>query len=134
MSSLPAPLPYCDLGLVAVIDADPRSQRSTVQLLQKLGARVEVHASGADFLATVEAHVPAGLVAEARLADMPAADLISELRHRGLQIPTIILSTDADIATAVAVIRAGAIDFVERPFLDQAIRKHAPMMLGTPPE
>lgn len=112
--SAPAPL-------VCVVDSDPALRRQVQALLRTLGARTAGYASAAEFLATLPTAVPSCLIVDSRLPDMPGLALLQELRARGLQVPTILLSDDADVTGAVAAMRAGALDFVEKPYIDRAL-------------
>ena len=55
------------------------------------------------------------------LPGMNGMELLRELRNRGIPAPTILISDDSDIPTAVDAIRAGAADFIERPFIDRVL-------------
>jgi len=107
--------------LVCVVDPDPAVRRSVAALLRSLGAEVEGYATAREFLARLPTAVPVCVVAESRLPDMSGVALLQELRARGLKIPTILLSTDADVSGAVAAMRAGALDFIEKPYIDRAL-------------
>jgi two-component system, LuxR family, response regulator FixJ len=121
MSSCPVEEPLRHAGLVCVVDPDPAIRRSVAALLRALGAEVEGYATAREFLARLSTAVPLCVVAESRLPDMSGIALIQELRARGLQIPTILLSADADVNGAVTAMRAGALDFIEKPYIDRAL-------------
>lgn len=121
MSSCPVEEPLRHAGLVCVVDPDPAIRRSVAALLRALGAEVEGYATAGEFLARLPTAVPLCVVAESRLPDMSGIALIQELRARGLQIPTILLSADADVNGAVTAMRAGALDFIEKPYIDRAL-------------
>ncbi len=108
-------------ALICVVDPDPATQRSVGALLRALGAEVEVYATAREFLAQLPSAVPVCVVAESRLPDMTGIALLQELRARGLKIPTILLSADADVSGAVQAMRAGALDFIEKPYIDRAL-------------
>ena len=90
-------------------------------LLRALGAEVEGYATAREFLAQLPKAVPVCVVAESRLPDMSGVALMQELRARGLRIPTILMSSDADVSGAVTAMRAGALDFIEKPYIDRAL-------------
>ncbi len=107
--------------LVCIVDPDPTLQRSVKKLLIALGARVECFASARELLARLPSDIPNCIIAEARLAEMSGLALLQELRARGLYIPVILLSADADVTSAVTAMRAGALDFIEKPYIDRAL-------------
>ena len=121
MSSCPVEIPLRHAALVCVIDPDPAVRRSVAALLGALGAEVEGFATAREFLARLPTEMPACIVAENRLPDMSGVALLQELRARGLRIPTILLSADADVSGAVTAMRAGALDFIEKPYIDRAL-------------
>jgi FixJ family two-component response regulator len=121
MSSRPVETRPQHAALVCIVDPDPAVRRSVAALLQALGAQVEGYATAREFLARLPSAMPACLVAENRLPDMSGIALLQELRARGLRIPTILLSTDADVSGAVTAMRAGAVDFIEKPSIDRAL-------------
>ena len=106
---------------MCVVDPDPAVRRSVAELLRPLGVEVEGYATAREFLAHLPDAVPACLVTESRLPDMSGIALLQEVRARGLGIPTILLSADGDIAGAVTAMRAGALDFIEKPYIDRAL-------------
>ncbi len=121
MSCCPVELPPRRAALVCVVDPDPNVRRSVAALLRPLGAEVEGYPTAREFLARLPSEVPVCVVAECRLPDMSGLALLQELRARGLKIPTILLSADADVAAAVSAMRAGALDFIEKPYIDRAL-------------
>jgi two-component system response regulator FixJ len=116
--------------LVCVVDGDARVRRRLEKLLERLGAEVRSYATAGEFLASLATAEPACVVADAALADLNGRELLAELRARGLSIPTVLLSGDADIASAVGAIRAGAVDFIEKPYIDRALVGHVSAILG----
>jgi two-component system response regulator FixJ len=116
--------------LVSVVDPDPVVRRNLERLLARLGAEVEAHATGAAFLAALAVRVPVCLVTAARLPDLSAVRLQAELRRLGYAVPTVVMSENGDVADAVASLRDGAIDVLEKPFIDQALATHIGTLLG----
>jgi two-component system response regulator FixJ len=107
--------------LVCIVDPDLAVQRSITSLLTALGARVECCATARELLARLPSDIPVCVIAEARLPDLTGLALLQELRARGLKIPVILLSSDADVTSAVGAMRAGALDFIEKPYIDRAL-------------
>jgi two-component system response regulator FixJ len=121
MSSRAFQLSMQTAPLVSVIDPDASVRRSVSKLLHALGAQVECYATAKEFLDHLPTAIPAVVIAEARLPDLSGLTLLQELRGRGLDIPVILLSSDADVTSAVTAMRAGALDFIEKPFIDRAL-------------
>ncbi len=121
MSSQAADLVMKTATVVSVVDPDANVRRSVAKLLRALGAQIEEFATAREFLDRLPTTIPVVLIAEARLPDMPGLTLLQELRARGLEMPVILLSSDADVTSAVTAMRAGALDFIEKPFIDRAL-------------
>ena len=121
MASRPVDIPPQQAALVCVVDPDAAVRRSVAVLLRPLGASVEGYATAREFLARLPSAVPVCVVVESGLPDMPGIALLQELRARGLNIPTILLSAEADVKGAVSAMRAGALDFIEKPYIDRAL-------------
>ena len=116
--------------LVCVVDADPEVRRNVRTLLTTLGADTRGYATAREFLASLSTEVPVCVVADMHLPDLSGIELLEQLRARDLHVPTILLATDADIAAAVTAIRAGAIDFIEKPYIDRALVAQVVPILG----
>jgi two-component system response regulator FixJ len=121
MSTCPAVTVPHSAPLVCLVDPDPATQRDVQALLATLGAELRVYGDARDFLASLPREVPVCVIAESRLPDLTGLALLQELRARGLRIPTILLSSAGDVTGAVAAMRAGALDFVEKPFIDRVL-------------
>jgi FixJ family two-component response regulator len=111
-----------DRPVVAIADADPAIREGVRTLLATIGADVRGYACGNTLLQSLEEGVlPACIVADLALPGLGGLDLLKALRARGVRIPTILLSTDADVTSAVTAMRAGALDFIEKPYIDRAL-------------
>jgi FixJ family two-component response regulator len=121
MSSVPVNRSEKPAPLICVVDPDAATRRSVAALLHALGADVEGYATAREFLARLPSAVPVCVIADAHLPDMSGIALLQELRARGHRIPTILLSTDGDVTGAVDAMRAGALDFIEKPYIDRAL-------------
>jgi two-component system response regulator FixJ len=108
--------------VVCVVDADPAVRESVRALLGTLGAEVRGYARGHELLDALDnGAAPACIIADLALPDIGGLALLGELRARGVRVPTILLSTEADVSSAVSAMRAGALDFVEKPYIDRAL-------------
>ncbi len=121
MSSPPGELTTRRAPLVCVVDPDPAVRGRVGALLRALGADVEAFASAREFLARLPSVAPTCLIAERHLPDLPGIALLQELQARGLRIPTILMSSDADVGDAVEAMRAGALDYIEKPLIDRLL-------------
>lgn len=115
--------------LVCLVDPSPATRRSVSALVGSLGAEVTVYGTGEEFLASIAERLPACLIADTRLPDMSGLALLAELRARGIGIPAILLSSDDDVRGAVAAMRAGAVDCIEKPFIDSALANQVAKIL-----
>lgn len=108
--------------VVHVIDDDLDVRQSLAFLLSTAGHAVRVYDSAVAFLESARAGIPDGcIVSDIR---MPGMDGIELLRHlEGLQIglPVIVITGHGDVPMAVASMKAGAIDFIEKPFDDEVL-------------
>ncbi|MCZ8132435.1 MAG: response regulator [Steroidobacteraceae bacterium] len=107
--------------LVCVADGDAGVREGVRALLGTLGADVHGYATGGELLASLEVELPACVIADVSLPDMSGLELMAELRRRGIRVPTILLSSDAEVSGAVDAMRAGALDFIEKPYVDRAL-------------
>jgi len=100
---------------ILVVDDDDAVRDSIRALLESAGFAVTDYASAKAFL---QAGAPAGncLVADIRMPEMDGLELQEEITRRGLEIPVIIMTGHGDVPLAVRAMKAGAIDFIEKPF------------------
>lgn len=106
---------------IYVIDADSAVRDSLSSLLTLHGFRVEAYGSAAAFLGGKPLLPNACLVTEVHLPDMSGIELLTHLRSRAPELPVIFIANRSDVPTAVRAIRSGAVDFLEKPFLDRAL-------------
>lgn len=115
-------------SVVCVVDTDEALLQRLVDLLAPLGADVQTYRSGA---ALLEQAVPEPLcvIAEMRLPDMTGIQFIESLRARGSTSPVILLAAESNVATAVSGMRAGALDFIEKPHVERLLAWHVRRLL-----
>lgn len=101
---------------VFVVDDDAAVRRFLRGLIASVGLRVEDYASATEFLADFETGTPGCLLLDIRMPGMSGLELQRELADRSVRLPIIILTGHADVQVAVHAMKAGAIDFVEKPF------------------
>jgi FixJ family two-component response regulator len=106
---------------VFIIDDDPLYRRSTERLLRSVGFSVQSFASASDFLSSRRPNVPSCLVLDVRLPGLSGLDLQRELVEAGTQMPIIFVTGHGDIPMTVQAMKAGAVEFLTKPFRDQAL-------------
>lgn len=110
-----------DTSSVYVVDDDPAMRDSLRWLLESVDFNVQVFESATEFLAEYKGERPSCLVLDVRMPGMSGLDLQDELVRRDVTIPMIMISAHGDVPVAVRALRAGAIDFIEKPFSDQLL-------------
>jgi RNA polymerase sigma factor (sigma-70 family) len=104
---------------VFVVDDDPAVGDSIRLLLKSVGLRSEVFLSAADFLDAYEIDKPGCLVLDVRMPGMSGLDLQAHLHEMGSTLPVIFVTAHGDVPMAVGAVKAGAADFIQKPFRDQ---------------
>ena len=105
---------------VFIVDDDAEIRDSLRVLLESAGLRSHAYASAMEFLA--EPLPKAGcVVADIRMPDMSGLDLQEEIAQHDAHLPVIIVTAHADVPLAVRAMKAGAIDFIEKPFDDRQL-------------
>jgi two-component system, LuxR family, response regulator FixJ len=106
---------------VFVVDDDEQVRESLAALIQSLNLEVQCYASGREFLDSYSPEQPGCLVLDLRMPQMSGLEVIEELRSRGAEVPVIMISGHGDIPAAVAAIKSGAVDFLEKPYPTSAL-------------
>ena len=113
--------------IVVVIDDDVSFRRSTERLLRAAGLAVRAFASAEEFMQTGRPATPACLLLDVRLPDLSGLDLQREVARTSLDVPIIFMTGHGDITMSVQAMKAGAVDFLTKPFREQellgAVRK-----------
>lgn len=107
--------------VVHVIDDDDAVRDSISFLLSASGVATRVFESAEDFLAALPGIAPGCVVTDVRMPRMSGLDLIRALRARGVNQPVIVITGHGDVPLAVRAMRAGAVDFLEKPFREEAL-------------
>jgi two-component system response regulator FixJ len=102
--------------LVHVVDDEESIRRSLDFLLRGAGFAVEKWATGEAFLKGADGATAACVLLDVRMPGMDGLQVQAEMTARGLNLPVIVLTGHGDIGTAVRAMRAGALDFLEKPF------------------
>lgn len=106
-------------GIVFVIDDDASLRRAIQRVLTSVGLHVELFGSAREFLAAYRPDVPSCVVLDVRLPGMSGLDLQRELTSSGIHIPIIFITSYGDIPMSVGAMKAGAVEFLTKPFRDQ---------------
>lgn len=109
---------------VFVVDDDQAMRKSLRYLLESVKLYVETFESARDFLDKYEIHRPGCVVLDVRMPGMSGLELQEHLRNQGIHIPIIIITGYGDVPMAVRAMKAGAIDFIEKPVCDQVLLEH----------
>lgn len=104
---------------VFVVDDDEAVRSSVKWLVQSAGWNVKTHASAHEFLEDYDPARPGCLVLDVRMPGMSGLELQELMKSRGLEIPVIFITGHGDVPMAVRAVKAGAIDFIQKPFGDE---------------
>ena len=105
--------------VVFVVDDDPSVRSSLKFLLSTVGLEAETFNSADSFLRKKPADVPSCLVLDVRLPGLSGLDFQRELAARNIRLPIVFLTGHGDIPMSVRAIKAGAVEFLTKPFRDQ---------------
>jgi FixJ family two-component response regulator len=108
-------------AMVFVVDDDAPMRESLKNLIRSVGLRVEVFASAQEFLRSPRPEVPSCLVLDVRLPGLSGLDLQQQMAEGDLAIPIIFITGHGDIPMTVQAMKAGAVEFLTKPFRDQEL-------------
>ncbi len=107
--------------VVYIIDDDNAVRESLTWLISSIDFKVCAYASANDFLEQYEQVQVGCVITDIRMPGLSGLDLQKELTGRGIDIPIILITGHGDVQTAVRAMKAGAFDFIEKPFNDQLL-------------
>ena len=120
---------------VHVVDDEEAVRKSLAFLLTMSGFTVRVHESATGFLAVAPTIRNGCLVTDLRMPDMSGVELLRNLTSADLRIPSIVITGHGDVPMAVEAMKAGASDFIEKPFEDEhlieAVKRAAAQLTET---
>ena len=102
--------------LVHIVDDDDSVRRSVAFMLKHAGYRVENHISGVEFLKSVKLAERGCVLLDVCMPQIDGLEVQQEMAARGIDMPVVILTGHGDIAAAVKAMRAGAVNFIEKPY------------------
>jgi len=108
-----------DTAIIHVVDDDASLRDALDSLLRSVGLRVRTWPSVREFLDGERADVPGCLVLDVRLPGMSGLDFQAQLSDHGIHLPVVLMTGHGDIPMSVRGMKAGAIDFLTKPFRDQ---------------
>jgi FixJ family two-component response regulator len=117
--TLPSDLGAAGEPVVFVIDDDTSMREALQSLFRSVGLRVEVFGSTSEFLQSILPNVASCLVLDIRLPGVSGLDFQVELAEAGIHIPIIFMTGHGDIPMSVQAMKAGAVDFLTKPFRHQ---------------
>jgi FixJ family two-component response regulator len=120
--------------VVGVIDPDPVARNGLRALLHRLGVDVTTFESAESYLLASNGRHLACLIVDLLLPGMSGLELLRRLRSAGNDVPVVLLADESDVPTAVAAMREGATDFIEKPYVDIAVLKQVQKLLHRPPD
>jgi two-component system response regulator FixJ len=105
-----------DLRLVHLVDDDEAIRRSVGFMLKTSGYHVRTYESGVELLKGAPNLEPGCVLLDIRMPGMDGLEVQSALRDKGVTLPVIIMTGHGDVTLAVQAMKAGAVDFIEKPF------------------
>lgn len=107
--------------IVHIVDDEEAVRQSLAFLLTVSGHAVRLHDSATVFLTLAPSIRNACLVTDLRMPDMSGVELLRKLQTAAIDIPSIVITGHGDVPMAVEAMKAGALDFIEKPFDDQTL-------------
>ncbi|HVM22877.1 MAG TPA: response regulator transcription factor [Sphingomicrobium sp.] len=105
-----------DFRLVHLVDDDEAIQRSAGFMLKTSGFRVATYESGVELLKVATSLEPGCILLDIRMPGLDGLQVQSALQEKGVTLPVIIMTGHGDVSLAVQAMKAGAVDFIEKPF------------------
>jgi FixJ family two-component response regulator len=107
--------------VVFVVDDDESVRKALKRLIKSVGMNVETFATAQDFLSRQHYEGPSCLVLDVRMPGVSGLDLQQRLAKANLRVPIIFITGHGNIPMSVQAMKNGAVDFLEKPFEDQAL-------------
>jgi two-component system response regulator FixJ len=107
--------------IIHAVDDDPRFLSALVRTLRTTRLTVNGYASPGHFLESLDPDSPGCLITDLRMPDIDGLELQRRLAQRQIRLPIIFITGHGDASKAVAALKGGAVDFLEKPFSEQAL-------------
>lgn len=115
---------------VAIIEPDEIIRDSLTLLFESNNLNIDIYISAEEFLTKLTNQNYACLITEISLPGIDGLELIKKLTRLSKQLPTIILTQSNDVSMAVRAMRAGAVDFIEKPFIEPMLLERVMQILA----
>ena len=102
--------------IVHLVDDDEAIRRSAGFMLKTSGFQVRTYASGVELLKDARELAPGCILLDVRMPEMDGLQVQAALKERGIGFPVIVMTGHGDVGVAVQAMKAGAVDFIEKPF------------------
>lgn len=112
------------IKLVAIVDDDESVRRALQGLMKAVGLSAQVFSSAEEFLNSGQHRQAACLIADIRMPGMSGLDLQARLNSEHCRIPTIFITAHGDTNMRMQALRAGAVEFLAKPFSDDVLLEH----------
>lgn len=110
-----------DLAVVHIIDDDEAVRQSTAFLLRTANIQVQTYETATNFLDALSQVKPGCIVTDVRMPGLSGIELLQRLRALKFSMPVIVITGHGDVPLAVEAMKAGAMDFIEKPFNDEVL-------------
>ena len=106
---------------VHIVDDDEAMRKSLKLLMKSIDLHAETYHSAEDFLENFQDSTPSCVLMDVRMPGMQGLDLLALLPTKNINVPVVMMTGHGDIPSAVKAIKAGAVDFIEKPFDQEAL-------------
>ena len=110
-----------DESTVFIIDDDPAVRQALAVLVRSMRLRVEAYESSKDFLDNFDSTRPGCLLLDVRMPGISGLELLEQLGQNNVRLPAIVMSAYGDVPMVVRAMKAGALNFLEKPCRDQQL-------------
>jgi len=117
--------------IVHLIDDDEAIRSALSFLLEVNDLPARTYASALEFLEVVDTLKGGCIVTDVRMPEMSGLELVRKLKERGVTLPVVAITGHGDVPLAVEAMRAGVVDFIEKPFDDEVLLRSIRMALDT---
>lgn len=107
--------------VIHIVDDEDAIRRSASFMLKTAGFTVTTYISGVAFLKEAKGLEPGCVLLDVRMPEMDGLEVQAQLNERGITLPVIVLTGHGDVSVAVRAMKAGAVDFLEKPFEKAAL-------------
>ena len=115
------PMTEVQQPIISVVDDDEAVRDALVQLFLSVDMVVNVYASGREFLENMTVGVPGCLITDIRMPGMSGMEIQQEMNELDRDLPIVMITGHGDVETGIRAMKAGAFDFIQKPFNDQRL-------------